>query len=138
AAVLRGPGGRAPAGPGAALRPRAGVRGVGAGHGARLNRLLSDVGGPDGISDPTCRGKPWVTPITEIDAYRRFYQLILLASQGVAIGGISNASPATPGFGTPPAADAQALATGLRDVFPQGGIGSNAVAIGSAGMADHQ
>ena len=70
-----------------ARRPRCatGVRGYVAGY----NRYLHDVGGPNGVSDPTCKGKPWVTPITELDAYRRFYQLILLASQGVAIDGIA-------------------------------------------------
>src|SRR5207253_2509464 len=44
----------------------------------------------------SCRGKPWVTPIKVIDAYRRFYQLGLLASQSVAIDGIGGASPPTP------------------------------------------
>jgi acyl-homoserine-lactone acylase len=100
---------------------RAGVRGYVAGW----NRYLADVGGPSGISDPACKGQSWVTPITELDAYRRFYQLILIASQGVAIDGIANAAPAT-GALQAPAADAQALATGLNEVFPKGGIGSNA------------
>ena len=62
---------------------RDGVRGYVAGY----NRYLADTG-VDNLPDPTCRGKPWVRPITEIDAYRRFYQLALLASQGVAIDGI--------------------------------------------------
>src|SRR5437764_9861837 len=44
----------------------------------------------------SCRGKPWVTPIKEIDAYRRFYQLGILASQGVAIDGVGAAAPPTP------------------------------------------
>src|SRR3954469_8812771 len=43
--------------------------------------------GVDNIPAPACRGKEWVKPITEIDAYRRFYQLALLASAGVAIDG---------------------------------------------------
>jgi acyl-homoserine-lactone acylase len=110
---------------------REGVRGYVAGW----NRYLADIGGPDGITDPACKGKSWVTPITEVDAYRRFYQLILIASQGVAIDGIANAAPAT-GALQPPAVDAQALATGLKEVFPKGGIGSNAVAIGRDGMKD--
>jgi acyl-homoserine-lactone acylase len=119
------------------LGPRADVRASVRGYVAGWNRYLADIGGPDGISDPACKGKSWVTPITEIDAYRRFYQLILIASQGVAIDGISNAAPAT-GALQPPAADAQALATGLNEVFPKGGIGSNAVAIGRDGMQDHK
>ncbi len=45
------------------------------------------------ISDPTCAGKPWVKPITTVDAYRRFYELTLYGSSGVAIDGISEAQP---------------------------------------------
>jgi acyl-homoserine-lactone acylase len=115
---------------------RAGVRGYVAGW----NRYLKDVGGPDGIGDPTCKGKSWVTPITELDAYRRFYQLILVASQGVAIDGIANAAPITDGFSgsATTAADAGSIATGLKEIFPKGGIGSNAVAIGRDGMKDKE
>ena len=39
------------------------------------------------------RAPPWVRPITEMDAYQRFYQLGLIASQGVAIDGIGGAQP---------------------------------------------
>ena len=38
--------------------------------------------GRDKLSDPTCRGKGWVRPITALDLYRRFYQLGLRASSG--------------------------------------------------------
>src|SRR3954454_16169130 len=108
---------------------RAGVRGYVAGW----NKYLDDAGGADGISDPNCKGKPWVTKITELDAYRRFYQLILLASQAVAIDGIANAAP-VPGTFAPPAANPLTVATELKEVFPKGGIGSNAGAIGSDGL----
>ena len=121
----------------APLGPRADVREGVRGYVAGWNKYLDDIGGPDGISDPNCKGKPWVTKITEADAYRRFYQLILIASQGVAIDGIANAAPVT-GTMQPPAADALSLATGLKEVFPKGGIGSNAVAIGRDGMKDHK
>src|SRR4051794_25169461 len=33
------------------------------GYVAGYNRYLADVGGSRGVSDPTCRGKPWVRPI---------------------------------------------------------------------------
>ena len=69
-----------------------GVRGYVAGY----NRYLRETG-VDNIPDPACRGKEWVRPIEEIDAYRRFYQLALLASQGVAINGIGGAQPPAPG-----------------------------------------
>ena len=68
-----------------------GVRGYVAGY----NRYLRDVG-VDNLPDKACRGAEWVKPIEEIDAYRRFYQLALLASSGVAIDGIGGAQPPTP------------------------------------------
>ena len=82
------------------------------------------------VTDPTCAGKPWVTPITEIDAYRRFYQLALLASSGVAIDGIGGAQPPTPGASAP-AIDRAKVAEGLANEFKGLAIGSNAVALGS-------
>jgi acyl-homoserine-lactone acylase len=102
-----------------------GVRGFVAGY----NRWLQDTG-VDNISDPACRGKPWVRPITEMDAYRRFYQLGLIASQGVAIDGIGAAQPPT-GPVTPPSPAAQTQMIGdLKQKLPMGGIGSNAIGLG--------
>src|SRR6266542_302975 len=75
-----------PNGPAPELRE--GVRGYVAGY----NKYLSDAG-VDNLPDSTCRGKPWVRPITEMDAYLRFYQLGLIASQGVVIDGIGGAAP---------------------------------------------
>ncbi|MEA2497181.1 MAG: acyl-homoserine-lactone acylase [Thermoleophilaceae bacterium] len=119
------------------LGPRDDIREGVKGYVAGWNKYLDDVGGPDGIKDPNCKGKPWVTKITELDAYRRFYQLILLASQAVAIDGIANAAPVTGTFQAP-AANPLTMATELKEVFPKGGIGSNAVAIGRDGMQDHK
>lgn len=67
---------------------RQGVRGYVAGYNAYLRRT-----GVDNIPDRRCRGKEWVRPIREIDAYRRFFQLGILASSGAAIEGIANAEP---------------------------------------------
>ena len=92
-----------------------GVRGYVAGY----NRYLEDSAA-DGITDPACKGKPLGAPDHREDAYRRFYQLALLASQDVAIDGIGGAQPPTPGAtgaGGPPTADADARsssATGCR------------------------
>jgi acyl-homoserine-lactone acylase len=121
-----------PAGPEPELK--SGVRGYVAGY----NRYLSDVGGADGITDPACKGKPWVRPITEADAYRRFYQLTLLASQTVAIDGIGGAQP--PGAGLPGGLPlgVQGTAHGLQERLPLHDIGSNAVAVGRAGTRDHK
>jgi acyl-homoserine-lactone acylase len=112
-----------------------GVRGYVAGY----NKYLSDVGGTKGITDPACKGKPWVRPITVQDAYRRFYQLTLLASQDVAIDGIGEAQPPTPSApvgGLP--IDIPATTRGLQDRLPLDAIGSNAVAVGRAGTRDHK
>src|SRR5437667_217565 len=86
------------------------VRELVTGYVAGYNRYLSDVGGSSGVSDSTCRGKPWVRPITEADAYRRFYQLTELASADVVIDGIAEAAPPTPGL---PEASASALSASL-------------------------
>ena len=104
----------------------AAVRGYVAGY----NRYLAETG-VENLPDPTCRGKEWVKPIEEIDAYRRFYQLALLASGAVAINGIGGAQPPTPATGT----GAVPLPTGrqlaeLGEGLPLGGIGSNAYGIG--------
>jgi acyl-homoserine-lactone acylase len=106
--------------------PRQEVREAVGGYVKGYNRWLRDTG-RDNISDPTCRGKPWVRPIEEIDAYRRFYQLALLASAGVAIDGIAAAQPLVPGPGLP------APLSELADRLGLGGLGSNAVALGSEG-----
>ena len=105
------------------------VREIVRGYVDGYNRWLADVGGPAGITDPACVGRPWVTPITEIDAYRRFYQLALLASSGVAIDGIGSAQPPHPSAPVPAAAPDD-TAQLLADNWPDLGIGSNAVAVG--------
>jgi acyl-homoserine-lactone acylase len=102
-----------------------GVRGFAAGY----NRWLRDTG-VDNISDPSCRGKPWVRPITEMDAYRRFYQLGLLASQGVAIDGIGAAQPPTGPTTSPTSAEQAQMIGELKQKLPLGGVGSNAIGLG--------
>ncbi|MDX6284777.1 MAG: acyl-homoserine-lactone acylase [Frankiales bacterium] len=111
------------------------------GYVAGYNRYLTDVGGTNGLSDPTCKGKPWVLPITTDVAYLRFYQLILLASQDVIIDGIADAAPppgglATTGAPMQPADMGKLLATNWHKTM--GGLGSNAVGIGKGGSRDKQ
>jgi acyl-homoserine-lactone acylase len=115
-------------GPGA---PKPQVRDLVRGYVAGYDRWLADVGGAAGVTDPACQGKPWVTPITELDAYRRFYQLALLASGGVAIDGIGGAQPPAPSAPVP-AVDTTATAGALKQEFQRLAIGSNAVALGSS------
>jgi acyl-homoserine-lactone acylase len=115
---------------------RAGVRGYVAGY----NRWLHDVGGANGVKDPACHGAKWLHPITEMDAYLRFYQLVLLAGQDVVMPGIAQAAPPSPSNPAPVAADpqqaARLLAIGWHRAM--GEMGSNAVAVGTAGTRDHR
>ncbi|HKG37169.1 MAG TPA: penicillin acylase family protein [Solirubrobacterales bacterium] len=114
-----------PDGPMAEIRE--GVRGYVAGY----NKYLADTGVRN-LPDPRCRGAAWVKPITEMDAYRRFYQLALLASQTVAIDGIADEK--TPGGASLPIDPGQ-IAGGLAaNLKPP--IGSNAVALGSEATAN--
>jgi acyl-homoserine-lactone acylase len=112
-----------------------------AGYVKGYNRYLASVGGSRGVPDSRCRGASWVRPITAADVYRRFYQLIELASGDVVIPGIAEAAPPTPattlGSSLTPAQTARLISQRL----PAGGlgaIGSNAVAIGKAGARDHK
>jgi len=114
--------------------PKAEIRQAVVGYVDGYNRWLADQGGAKGITDPACKGAPWVTPITEMDAYRRFYQLALLASSGVAIDGIGAAQPPTPSAPIP-IVDPDALAGALKQEFKGLAIGSNAVALGSQSTA---
>jgi acyl-homoserine-lactone acylase len=119
----------------APLGPKPELREAMRGYVDGWNAWLRDVGGSDGVPDPTCRGKEWVKPITEMDAYRRFYQLSLLASGGVAIDGIAGAKPLTGGTAADAAARARALPPGELD-RRLGGLGSNAYAIGRDASRD--
>jgi acyl-homoserine-lactone acylase len=120
------------------LGPLPGVKQLVRGYVAGYNRYLSDVGGSNGIADKTCRGQPWVRPISVADAYRRFYQLVLLASQSVAIDGIGSAAPPTSSLPGPLPLSNAATARELAQRLPLDTIGSNAVAVGKAGTRDHK
>ena len=115
--------------------PKPEIRELVTGYVAGYNRWLADVGGSKGVSDPNCAGKPHVTPITEIDAYRRFYQLALLASSGVAIDGIGGAQPPHPSAPLP-TVDHEASARLLDEQWQTLAIGSNAVALGKDATAN--
>jgi acyl-homoserine-lactone acylase len=126
--------------------PVAGVRQLVAGYVKGYNRYLASVGGAKGVPDASCRGQAWVRPITVMDVYLRFYQLIELASGDVGIPGIAEATPplGIGEVGNPSRASAlspQRFAQQLAARLPRGGIGaigSNAVAVGRAGTRDHR
>src|SRR5215813_7101985 len=112
-----------------------------AGYVKGYNGYLAHVGGAKGVPDLTCRGKSWVKPITLFDSYLRFYQLMLLPSSDTVIQGITEAAPPTAAQAThqaaaSPARTARELAAAWRAHTST--LGSNAVAIGSAGTRDHR
>jgi acyl-homoserine-lactone acylase len=110
--------------------PRPEIKDAVRGYVAGYNRWLRDTG-VDNITDPRCDGEAWVRPITEMDAYQRFYQLGLLASQGVAIDGIGGAQPpAGEGPALPTSAEQAQMIGKLGERLPLGGIGSNAYGLG--------
>ena len=114
----------------APIGPKRGVKKGVAGYVKGYNAYLRRTG-VDNLPDQRCAGADWVRPIKKIDAYRRFFQLGILASSGAAITGIATAEP----VGAAEAAEQQAvqdqmLADGsaLSKLQPQ--IGSNAYAFG--------
>lgn len=113
--------------------PKPQVRDVVKGYVKGYNKWLKSTG-VNKIQDTTCKGQPWVKPITELDVYLRFYELGTLASAGAAVDGTTEASPpaamASAGSAdeaeVPSAAEFEGLAEKLD---PE--VGSNAVSLGS-------
>jgi acyl-homoserine-lactone acylase len=69
---------------------------------AGYNAYLEHVG-VDGIDDPRCRGRAWVTPITRLDVMRRIYDLIGYAGRDLVRAGQMAAAPPAPGTPAPTA-----------------------------------
>src|SRR6185503_1984183 len=107
------------------------VRDAVRGYVAGYNQYLRETG-VDNLPDPACRGKAWVQPITELDAYMRFWQLGLLASQGVAIDGIAQAAPPTPALTSAGAELTAAQRDAMLREIPERlhKVGSNAYGLG--------
>lgn len=119
----------------APLGPLPEARELVAGYVRGYNRYLAETG-RTGITDPTCRGGAWVSPITEQDVYRLLYAMATYAGQGTMVDGIVNARPATasaPLAAT--AATAAQLTAGLAASRGPAAPGSNGIAIGAQGVA---
>lgn len=113
--------------------PKPQVRDVVKGYVKGYNAWLKQTG-VSKIQDTTCKGKPWVKPINELDVYLRFYELGTLASAGAVVDGTTEASPPVGMMSAgkaakadePTAEDFEGLA---EDLDPE--VGSNAVSLGS-------
>jgi acyl-homoserine-lactone acylase len=113
----------------APVGPRRESRELIRGYVAGYNRYLRQVG----VTDPSCRGADWVRPITERDVYRHFYAVATYAGAGQAIDGIANAAP--PAVPTVSPAIPPDASDRVRAALDGMDMGSNAIAVGSAGTA---
>ncbi|SCF16561.1 acyl-homoserine-lactone acylase [Micromonospora coriariae] len=107
------------------------IRGFVAGYNSYLRRT-----GAAKLTDPACRAKPWVRPITELDIWRTTWASMVRAGSRAVLDGIVAAAPPT---ATGPAAvqDAPGAAAVLAasDGAPAG-VGSNAYGLGDAATAN--
>lgn len=111
--------------------PRREVKEIVSGYVAGYNRYLRETGVAN-LTDASCEGAEWVRPITELDAYRRIYQLILRASSGVAVDSIATAQPPTaPLTGGAVAGEREAMHQQLATSMASSGLGSNAYGLGA-------
>ncbi|MFD3699207.1 penicillin acylase family protein [Streptomyces sp. NPDC058646] len=119
----------APAGPSGKLKEL--MRGWAAGYNAWLAQ--------NEVTDPACKGAPWVRPVTAADVAARGFAVSVLGGQGRGIDGITGAQP--PGTAAPadPRAepDPAAAAEAAREFFDTGryATGSNAVAFAGSTTA---
>ncbi|MFI6025306.1 penicillin acylase family protein [Amycolatopsis magusensis] len=98
------------------------------------NRYLAETGA-GGITDPACHGAAWVRPITELDVYRHVHSEVIMGAAQYLLDGQVTAAPAVGSAAAPAAADTgekivEAISAGHRH-----GVGSNALAVGSQGVA---
>jgi len=100
------------------------IRGFVAGYNHYLRRT-----GAARLSDPACRGKPWVRPLTELDIWRTTWASMIRAGSRALLDGIVAATPpAVPA----PALDAPGAAAVVAARDGAGaGVGSNAYGLGS-------
>lgn len=111
------------------------MRGFAAGYNSYLRRT-----GVDGITDPACRGREWVRPVTELDLWRvSWYSLVRGSSRALLDGIVAAAPPAVaPPAAAPPAADPSGNEASAPDPDvlnalidgPDGPVGSNAYGLG--------
>ncbi|WP_245972629.1 penicillin acylase family protein [Actinoplanes lutulentus] len=103
------------------------VRGFVAGYNHFLRRA-----GVHGLTDPACKGKAWVRPLTELDVWRTSWASMVRAGSRALLDGIVTAAPpaaATDAASAAAAPDAAAVVAALDGTTA--GIGSNAYGLGA-------
>ncbi|MBK3576634.1 penicillin acylase family protein [Streptomyces sp. MBT65] len=78
----------------APLGPTAELRRMVEGYAAGYNRYLRDTG-VDHLPDPTCKGKPWVRPITALDLWSVVYDVVRVTATVPLVPDIGDAKPPT-------------------------------------------
>ncbi|MER5782962.1 penicillin acylase family protein [Streptomyces mobaraensis] len=112
------------------------IRGWAAGYNAWLRQHK--------VTDPACRGKDWVRPVTATDVARRGYALTVLGGQGALADAITEARPPAARSvgdgkgGGKAAADPAAAARAYFAARHDTGMGSNAVAFSGATTANRR
>lgn len=115
----------------APLGPRREVRDIVRGYAAGYNRYLAD----HAVTDPSCRGADWVRPIGEKEVYRHFYAVFTFAGAAQVMDGIAGATPPSATAAATRAVPGDAVSR-VREALAGRDMGSNAIAIGSAGTAN--
>lgn len=104
----------------ARLAPSAQAKALVTGYVAGVNQYLADTG-VNALPDPTCRGKAWVRPITELDVWRNLHDVNQIGGTGALLSQIATARPPS-GADTP---------TDLPATVRPPKVGSNAWGLGS-------
>ncbi len=116
--------------------PSSEAREAARGYAAGYDAYLKQIGGASGVTNPACKGAPWVRPIKALDVWRRIYEVDDLAGNS-ALGPYAEANPA---FGPPVPfakrhARAASNATASLEELAHAGhsnlVGSNGLAVGS-------
>jgi acyl-homoserine-lactone acylase len=110
----------------APLGPSRQARDLARGYAAGYNRYLAETT-VAGLPDAACRGARWVRPITELDVWRRAYQVADLGGGEALQDFVAETQP--PGAQTTAGPPAPSAADGLARLRPEG-IGSNGYALG--------
>lgn len=115
----------------APLGPTAELRRMVEGYAAGYNRYLRDTG-VDHLPDPTCKGKPWVRPITALDLWNVVYDVNRVTATVPLVPDIGDAKPptTTAADGKDTAASGATAETPAVPALASADVGSNGWALG--------